>query len=154
MNFYKVIDVDTNSVIAAIDLKELIFVGADDKGNLIALKDLTSKRPCGISLNGEIYYLEGENISTQFSYKFVRLLPIGLKEYNYLKEILKDTYFASINEDSYENISIAKDESTLNTSKLKKLNSISKECKKAITDGVDVTLSDKKIYHFDLTTED
>jgi hypothetical protein len=46
------------------------------------------------------------------------------------------------------------DTSTLEFAKNYKIDEMKDMCNKAITNGVDVMLSDGQIYHFDLTIED
>lgn len=101
----------------------------------------------------EIYHLSSLPYPAGGNYKTVELEDISEDEYSQLmdsfnKEIPEPMYIIDPND---TNVVIVKD---LDTAIAKKLEQLSAACNRTIIQGFEVTLSDGKSYHFDLTIED
>ena len=153
MVFYKIIDNSTNSILKVAQQKDLIYV-RNNNGSLVAFKDSTKFSPCGFLVDSKLYLLE--DLSSQIpnlNSPIVTMRKIGLKEYNYLKDILIDDVRVS---EGLNNIQedVPLDNSTLKASKNFKILKIKNECNSTIEKGIELSLGDGSSYTFELTIED
>lgn len=146
---YKILN-DENEILGITTDQDLRYVQHNEDHSGVQLCN-NNKYAFGIAFNGEIYslYIDEPN------YPLVTLATIGLREYRQIEKILNDqsnstTDKKDINIKDY----IPEDTSTLNLVKNSKIQEIKEFCNKNIVSGIDVTLIDNKIYHFDLTIED
>jgi len=146
----------------AIRENEVIGVSSCDKDG----KDYIDGRGrwCGldkaqyISINGNFYHCDWLNPEdNKGRYETLKIVEISEEEYNDILKAIEDgkeiTYEEEIIEEQVEQIVEDEDTSTLEFIKKQKKEYIDKECRLAIYNGFDATLSDGK-HHFSMTIQD
>ena len=110
---------------------------------------------------GDIYYRADWMLpitTNKIEYETIKVIQIDEEEYNTLYEAVEkgeEIELPTEQEIPQEEPNIdPNEEITVEFIKNVKLNEISSICNKVITGGFDVELSDKKTYHFSLTTQD
>ena len=131
---YKVID-SKNNIIAVDEDTNFNYVCYNAEDDIVVFCK-NKKIAFGIQINNQIYSF-GQKIK---SYPIVSLIEIDILEYNYLKSLMEKSSDSTI-EDTSEEITVIEDTSTINATKRKKIEEMSKECKSTISLGIDVTLS-------------
>lgn len=103
----------------------------------------SSSANCVQASNGiDVYGIQGARLPEYLNYKKVIIRPIDVDEYKKLKQLLNNS------------ITITSDTVELQNAKSAKIAELEENCKKIITDGIIVTLSDGKSHTFELTVED
>ena len=131
---YKVID-SKNNIIAVDEDTNFNYVCYNAEDDIVVFCK-NKKIAFGIQINNQINSF-GQKIK---SYPIVSLIEIDILEYNYLKSLMEKSSDSTI-EDTSEEITVIEDTSTINATKRKKIEEMSKECKSTISLGIDVTLS-------------
>ena len=146
---YKLVDKDNNIIGVSTD-KDLRYMQYnEDHSGIQYCKNV--KFAFGIAFNGLIYSID-PNEST---YPFVNLIMIGNREYQYIQNnLLQQKTEISDADDIQSSQSEFIDTSTVEFAKKCKVNEMKKACNEHIINGIDIRLTDNKIYHFDLTIED
>lgn len=103
----------------------------------------SSSANCVQASNGiDIYGIQGAKLPEYLNYKKVIIRQIDVEEYKKLQQLLNNS------------ITITADNVELQQAKSLKVQELEENCKKIITDGIIVTLSDGQPHTFELTVED
>ena len=146
---YKLVDKDNNIIGVATDADLRYMQYNEDHSDVQYCKNI--KFAFGVAYKGQIYSIN----SNDTNYPYIKLIIIGNREYQYIESKLKEDEQILPDKEVNESLkSQITDTSTLEFAKNYKINEMKDMCNKAITNGVDVMLSDGQIYHFDLTIED
>lgn len=136
-------------------LENLTYVTYQEKNQLNLITGRREEAYGILSSSGEdIYCLDGLNEPPKGEFKVVTVENITAEEYLELAEEFgfhKDDNYMIEDTTHHDPVDTEID---LNTIKKKKLNQLSAECNKVITNGFNVVLTDNKEYHYDLTVED
>ena len=108
----------------------------------VTLCDSSVANCVGASNGRTVYGLEGKFFSQDPKIKVVSMIPITSEDYKKLKELI--TKGVIVSGDSLE----------LQKARETKIEQLSIECNRCITDGVSVLLTDGRYHQFELTTED
>lgn len=102
-----------------------------------------SSANCVQGSNGrDVYGIQGAKLPEYLNYPTVIIKPVDSDEYNRLKQILSN------------DIVITADSAALQSAQQLKVSELDSECKKVITEGIVVKLSDGRLHSFELTIED
>ena len=145
---YKVVDSNNNVIGITTDLTLQYIQYNEDRSNIRLSRN--AKNAFGISLNGQVYSL----VKDITDYNYVQLITIGRNEYDYLNKLLTEESVEYINDDSYDVIQESIDTSSITLAINKKIIEMKQKCNELIINGIDLTLSDNQLYHFDLSVED
>ena len=153
MLYYKIIDSD-NKLIGAETNVSLRYVKYQLINDIVILTDKSDAN--GITVNGEIYHLNGLPDFIVGEYETVSLVPINKAEYEAITEAIEQQLeeTGTVEYDNITTITEEVDTSSIEFFRQAKIKEMSNKCNKTITEGVDVTLSDGLVHHFDLTLED
>ena len=156
MKFYKMINgenfvgIGTSLDMRCFQLKHRIILRCDEsKAQYIQYKDELYRATWMLPVN-----------NTLNTYTIVEIIEIGEEEYNTLKNAIESGEEVEVTPPQEEvtipaepEISPA-DKVTIEYVRSAKINAMSVECNKAVTNGFDVILADGLVHHFDLTIED
>lgn len=154
INYYKVI-------------KELVFIGVgtsydfrryQEKHRILLVTDENHAEY--IQIEDSLYKADWmlPNVTNNVPYLSANVISITKEEYDSLAEAIENNEEINIEDDttpSEEETPISQDEQvTVAFVKESKIKEMSDKCEKAITNGVDIVLSDGQSHHFSLSIED
>lgn len=156
MKFYKMINgenfvgIGTSLDMRCFQLKHRIILRCDEsKAQYIQYKDELYRATWMLPVN-----------NTLNTYTIVEIIEIGEEEYNTLKNAIESGEEVEVMPPQEEVVTPVEpeispaDKATIEYVRSAKINSMSVECNKAVTNGFDVILADGLVHHFDLTIED